>query len=156
MTTTWNLTDFSELEESVLTAYATPLKRRGKKGLPTAFFAVITTVAAITAAAIPLSAHANATTFEVPQSVMAVAHSGAEQSPPLESLFAGRFNADWSEFKERTLLTSLERAEAFTKAELEEQTVDSIYFNQQEDVSSKAGRISREEIRRIVRQRKLV
>src|ERR1700733_2162634 len=156
MATTWNLTEFSELEETVLTAYATPLKRHGKKGLPKAVFAVITTVAAITAAAMPVCAQASGTNFEVPHSVMAVAHSGIEQGPPLRSLFAGRFDAVWSESKENELLASLERAETFTKAELEHQTVDSIYFNHHEDVAAEPNRISREESRRTVRPQKPV
>ena len=155
--TTWNLTEFSELEESVLTSYAIPLKRHVKKGIPaTVFFAIIITVATIGAAARSVCARANATTFDVPHSLMAVAHSGIGQEAPLKSLFAGRFNAEWSESTENKLLASLDRDEAFTKAELEEQTVDSIYFNQQEDMSPQADRISREEIKRIVKQRKLV
>lgn len=154
--TTWNLTEFSELEESVLTSYAIPLKRHVKKWIPATFFVIITTVATIGVAARSVCARANATTFDVPHSLMAVAHSGIGQEAPLKSLFAGRFNAEWSESTENKLLASLDRDEAFTKAELEEQTVDSIYFNQQEDMSPQADRISREEIKRIVRQRKLV
>ena len=44
----------------------------------------------------------------------------------------------------------------FTKAELEDQTVFSIYFNQHENPSETADRMTAEQIRKIVRQRKLV
>lgn len=155
MTRIWNLTEFSELEDSVLATYTTPLKKRRMSGLAKTAFAVFTTIAAA-ATSIPVVSQASASEYGVPCSVMAVAHSNIEQEPPLKALFAGRFDAEWSESMENALLSQLEGVGPFTKSELEEQAVDSIYFNQQEDVSSHLDKVSREQIKRIVRQRKLV
>ena len=74
-----------------------------------------------------------------------------ENKPPLDDLFAGRFNDAWSEEMEDILLARLEvRRKDLTKTELLEQVIDSIFYNQQEDVSEDAERLSRKEIARIV------
>jgi hypothetical protein len=155
MTKIWNLTEISELEDPVLATYTTPLRKRRKSGLTKTAFAVFTTIAAI-ATTVPVISQVSASVYQVPCSVSAVAHSGIEQEPPLRAMFVDRFDANWSESMENALLAQIEDAGPFTKAELEEQTVDSIYFGQQEDVSSHADRLSRDQIRGIVRQRKLV
>ena len=43
-----------------------------------------------------------------------------------------------------------------TTAELREQAVDSIFYNQQEGVSGEEERLSREEVEIIVKERKIV
>ena len=155
MTTVWNLTELSELEEPILTTYmALPRKHRPQRG-KAVLFGVMVTVAA-TVSTMVLTPQSNAQMFTIPCSVMAVAHSGIEQRPPLESVFADRFEDDWSEVKENNLLLSLGgMSGTFAKNELEEQAVESIFFNQQEDMSSEVERLSKEEIRKILRQRKL-
>jgi hypothetical protein len=153
--TVWNLTDFSDLEEPVLSEYTPrPKCRLQKQSFLTQAMAVVAIATGLSVTSI--SAHSTAPDFTVP-CLEAAAHSGLEQTPPLASLFADRFHDEWTEFAENALLAKVhDTSNAFTKAELEDQTIDSIYFNQHDEPSHSADRLSRDEIREVVRRKKLV
>jgi hypothetical protein len=153
MNTVWNLTEFSELEDRVLTE-ATGRPRRRRRG-QSAFRAVVTVAAAATAlAVVPIKAHATTTHFSVP--CLEAAACGLELEPPLEDLFVGRFSPAWSESDENALLARIHERTELAKEDLEDQAVHSIFFNQQDEPSQAASSLSVEEIRRIVKRRKLI
>lgn len=156
MSTVWNLTEFSDLQEPVLTEY-TPQPKRRRLQRQSVLTRTIGVVALATGlSAIPISAQSTASEFAVPY-LEAAAYSGLEQEPPLGAVFADRFNAGWSEPTENALLARVHQAtRVFTKAELEDQTVHSIYFNQHDEPSESADKLTAEQIRKIVKKRKLV
>jgi len=155
----WNLIDFSEWEEPVLVEF-TAQHRHGKRSGHSIFShakRAISVVALATGlAVIPVRAQATAQGFSIPYMETAV-YSGPEIEPPLASIFADRFNAEWSQSSEDALLAKAhETSRRFTKSELEDQAVRSIYFNQHDTPSDSADKLTADQIKKIVRQRKLV
>ena len=77
--------------------------------------------------------------------------------PPLEALFAGAFEG---EEEEELLLSISRRSLSLDRKQLVDQTVESILFNLHEDVSEEGAlsvtSLSREDIRKIVTERKLL
>jgi hypothetical protein len=150
----WNLTEFSELENSVLTRYEHEPGKQSDRRKTFRIGRVLAMVAAATVFTVT-NVEASSGTFSSPISVMVFAQSGIEQKPPLEHLFA--FGGQLSEELELPLLAKLELGRrVLSKDELYEQAIESIFYNQQEDVSGEADRLSRKEIEKIVKQRKLV
>jgi hypothetical protein len=155
MSTIWNLTEFTELEEPVLTEYMPQRKRRSQRqSVLTRSIAVVALATGLSI--MPISAQSTRSEFAIPY-MEAAAYSGLELEPPLGNVFADRFNAEWSESAENALLAEVHKAKrAFTKAELEDQTVHSIYFNQHDEPSGSGDKLTVDQIRKIVRQKKLV
>lgn len=155
MNAVWNLTEFSELQEPVVTELvARPSRRPRRHSFLARSVAVVAFASSL--AVMPVHAQSTAQEFAIP-CVEAAAYSGLEMESPLSALFADRFSAEWTQAKENELLAQLHQTrKTFTKAELEDQTVFSIYFNQHENPSETADRMTAEQIRKIVRQRKLV
>ena len=158
--TVWNLTEFSELEERVLSPYEISKVKRSQYEIVSATKKLVGI--AVTATAITMSLgitgiELNDQSFRSPISSVYVAQSGIEQRPPLEEMFAGRFDGEWSTELENMLLETVEsNRKELTTAELREQAVDSIFYNQQEGVSGEEERLSREEVEIIVKERKIV
>ena len=158
--TKWNLHNLSDFQDSVTEQYATPSRRHSARhSVMRQNFVRIAVVVAATTALTLNSGFSNATNYQIdPRLGTAVTH-GAEitQRSPLETVFSTRSGGHrMSPDVENTLLSRLgERRGAVTKKELLEQTIESIWFNQQEDLSSDAARLSKSEIEKIVRERKL-
>ena len=155
--TIWNLSELSDLETTVLTAYENiPGKVQGGKTTTARIKGVIVMMAAATAFTVT-NIEATPGRFSSPISAMAFAQSGSEMRPPLESIFEDRFGPDWSKEEEDRLLLKLEEnREELSRTELLLQAVDSIFLNQQEDISDQADRLSRSQVEEIVKQKKLV
>lgn len=155
----WNLSDYSELETSVVQPYAQRPKIKYRAlplHLPTRF-KVVLSVAALAANFSIGIVQANASTIRLPISSMSVAQSIPTERPPLAHLFEDRFDAEWSEQLENNLLTQVEsRRLSRTSTNLLEQTIDVVFSNQLESLSDEiSGKLNRDQIANLVRSRKL-
>lgn len=156
----WNLTEFSDLEECVLTPYDEIEQGDGYKfrhGNPRLGFARMFVATAALAIYSISGIELNSSTFQSPTTPVHFAQTGTEQGPPLGEMFSSRFDDEWTEHRENRLLEIVEsKRKELAMAELKEQAVDSIFYNQQEGVSGRAMRLPREVVERIVKERKLV
>lgn len=156
----WNLSELSNLEDSVLQPYpehgAKRLGARLQPRKPSQFRIAVNVAALSLSFSIPYI-HTTATTLTLPHSAVAIAQSIAEPQAPLDrEFFQGRFNDQWRLDLENELLLRLEtgRLEGNAKP-LAEQTVDTVFSNQHEDLSETTNRMSREQIAKLVRSRKM-
>ena len=157
--TTWNLTEFSELEDSVLTPYEniTAARKKPRVISTTSVLATLVVAATVITSLSISGIERNAHEFRYPASSMESFQSSIEKTPPLQEMFSGRFDEAWTPELEDRLLVNIEsNRRELSKAELLEQAVDSIFYNQQEDVSGQGERLSREDVKRIVEERKIV
>jgi len=155
--TIWNLTEFSEIDNSVLTPYENLQSKTQSIGKRTSKIKRMIVMMAAATTFTVTDVKATPGTFSAPIASMAFAQSGIEQKPPLDTLFKDRFDKDWSKEEEDALLLKLAgNRKDLDNAELLSQAIDSIFLNQQEDISDSANRLSRTEIEKIVKQRKLV
>ena len=155
--TVWNLTDSSEFEDRVTIPFeAAPRTRTTRRSTHISVRRMVLVAAAATV--ITLGAgYVNSTTFSVPLSVINVAESGSlSEKPPLEALFAGQFDENWTKAVEEQLLATLVSKGSPTKNDFLKQTVETIFFNQNEDVSSGVPGLTKMEILKIIKERKLV
>ncbi len=156
----WNLTEFAEIEETVLSTYSTP-EKQARPSLRRTYRPVrirlLTGFAALMASITVGSAHANSPKVIIPLSAMAVAQSIPQDKPPLEAVFASRFDREWTAAVENQLLAKLDdRRSRLSRSALLEQTVDSVWANQQEEVSPEVNRLDKGQVAVIARKRKLV
>jgi hypothetical protein len=154
MNTVWNLTELSELEEPVVSEFTTKARlHRGRHSILRG--AIQVAVVATALAVIPINSHSTTQEFSVPY--LDAAACDMELKSPLENLFADRFDSKWSQSDENGLLAmACARSKEFTKEELEDQALRSIYFNQHDEPSQSAANLPIEEIRQIIKRRKLV
>jgi hypothetical protein len=96
----------------------------------------------------------NSNSVLIPRYAAAVAQSLPEPRPPLDRVFSNRFEEFWTEEVEHSLLSKVAAtAETrLTPEALTEQIIDSVFSNQQEEISG-VNRLSRAEVARIVRRR---
>ena len=153
--TQWNLSKLSELQDRVTEPFAMRTrKRQHSNGVTGHVSRVAVAVAAVTM--LTLSAgYTNAVDLHVPMSIVAITTDIAVASPPLDSVFADKFDAQWLQEEER-LLARITHVGEPTKEELLRQTVESVFYNLQEDVSTDGHRLSKTEIEKILKQKKLV
>lgn len=153
----WNLTEFSELEDQVVLSYAASHRRRRPSGPKKACPILVTACMALWTMGFTIATiQANSPTVSIPRAGMAFAQSLPEEKPPLDHIFANRFDNQWTVAMEEDLLSriALHGESAVTRFELTERAIDSIFSNQQEKLSG-VNRLSRDEVARIVRARKL-
>mgnify|MGYP000014156866 CR=1 FL=1 len=156
----WNLPEISELEEIVAVTYDNPQRqsrspaRETSKAMRVKILSVIVPLVSYFTIGV---VQVNSQEITLPQSATAVAQSIPEEKPPLDELFQGRFDNDWTPEQENKLLASMEQGrQAQSKEALVEQTIDTIYWNQQEGLSLELPRLDRANIAKLVRQRKIV
>lgn len=153
----WNLTEFSELEDKVVLPFAYSATRRThrsqRKKQPLRMKVAVCAAAFVVTMSI-FSVWGNLNKFTIPSVEMAYAQSAPEVKPPLDSLFENRFDDQWSEAIESELLGIVSKKLAAGPEELAECGLDSIYSNQQEDLSTDANRLDRDTIARITSSRK--
>jgi hypothetical protein len=152
----WNLSEFPVPETSVLETYdpASPqIKRGARPRRPPTRFKIAVGVATLAASFTFGVAQANASSVSLPLSAITVAQSIPEPSPPLARFFRGGFTSDWTEALENELLLKIEtgRLEG-SAAPIVEQTIDTVFSNQLEDLSNTSSkRMSRDEIAALVK-----
>lgn len=156
----WNLSEFPELGSSVLLPYGDVAPRAKSRAHhpkhKLSRFKVALTVTALTASFSVGVIQANSSTVSLPPSIVSLAQSVAEPSPPLDGFFGGRFNAEWKEDLETELLMRVESGRLQgTSSPLMDQTIDVVFSNQFEDLSEVPNRLSREQIAALAKSRKL-
>jgi parvulin-like peptidyl-prolyl isomerase len=157
--TIWNLTEFSEVQDEVVLSYVHPEHRgRRPRGPRAPRFVTVVACAAVMIASFVVSAlRANSNVVAIPRAGTAVAQSLPEERPPLDSLFAGGFSSQWTREAENAMLAKIAQqvSPGLEHNDLVERTIDSIFSNQQDELSGGA-RLNRDTVARIVRNRKLV
>ncbi len=156
----WNLSEFAELEENILVPYVnperqvrSPVRQNYKQTRLKIMVGVVVVASYFTIGA----AQANSQNISLPLSAMAVAQSIPEEKPPLEGLFRNRFDEDWTENLENSLLDAAEqRRQPQSREMLVEQTIDTIFSNQQEGLSLEVPKLDRAHIANLVHRRKIV
>jgi len=154
----WNLTQFSEVEDQVVLPFkysAKPRALRPQRNKKLLFSVTVAVCAAAFAAALTIySIRGNSNDVTIPSAEVAYAQSAPEVKPPLDSLFENRFDDQWSEAVERELLGIVSQKLSAGPEELAKSALDSIFSNQQEDLSADVNRLDRDTIARISRSRK--
>jgi len=153
----WNLTEFSEVEDQVVLPFTYPAKRRAQRPQRNRrpFRMTVAVCAAAFVAAMTFSSiWGNSNEVTIPSAEMAYAQSAPEEKPPLDSLFENRFDEQWSEAVEQELLGIVNQRLSAGPEELAESALDSIFSNQQEDLTTNVNRLDRDTIARITRSRK--
>jgi hypothetical protein len=152
----WNLSEFSEIEDKVVLDFADsgrqPFRAPRQKRLTQIRVGVCT--AAIFAGLSFVQVAANSNEVRIPATEMAVAQSIPEERPPFDSVFANRFNEVWTEPLEEQLLEGIVREAPAGSDELANQDIDSIYSNQQEELSGNVNRLSRDLVGKIYKTKK--
>lgn len=153
----WNLSEYSDLETSVVQSYgatAGTKRRAGPDYRPSRFKIALSVAALATSFSIGI-VQANASTVNLPLSAVSVAQSTPELGTPLAGYFQGRFGADWTEEMENELLMRVEinRLQG-SSISLTDQTIDVVFSNQLEDLSD-PNRMSRDQIAALLKSRKL-
>lgn len=155
-----NLVEFSEFEESVLLAYSNPEVQARPSLRPTqkpSRMKIMMGVAALAASFAISTPRTNLHTASLSLPAMAIAQSVAEEAPPLEELFANRFDSGWTESMEADLLARVDgRRLSQSRRSSIEQIIDTVFSNQQESLSLEVKRLDRGQVANIVRDRKLV
>jgi hypothetical protein len=152
----WNLTEFSEIEDRVVLSFKHTSKHRAhrlQRNKQPFRMMVAVCAAAFVAAMTFSSICGNSNEVLIPSTEMAYVQSAPEEGPPFDSLFENRFDEQWSEAVEQELLGIVNQRRTVDPAELTERAIDSIFSNQQEDLSTNVNRLDRETIARITRSR---
>jgi hypothetical protein len=154
----WNLLEFDELEEHVLLPYAelSSARRRQARipGKPSRY-KVALGIAALAANFSISLIQASTSTVRIAPSSVPVIQSIAEERAPLDELFSQHFGTDWTREREEAHLLRLEARRAGGSPErLAEWTIDTVFANQLEDLRSQTGRLTREQVSKLVRGKK--
>ncbi len=154
----WNFSDFSAIEEPVVAAYSGG-ENVGRPALPASrkhsAFRVALGVVALTVNISLVVLQTNSAKLDLPLSPLAVAHTVVEEQPPLESFFRNRFTSEWTQEQESKLLMALDqRRSEGASSSLVEQTIDTVFSNQHEDLSEQRNRIGRQEVANLLRGRR--
>jgi hypothetical protein len=155
----WNLTEFSEVQEEVVLSYVHSERHRHRhsgKRRPS-LVRVVACAAVLIAGFVVSALRANSNEVVIPRAGTAIAQSLPEERPPLDSLFAGGFDSQWTRESEARMLAKIAEdvGSGIERNDLVERTIDSIFSNQQDELLGGA-RLSRYTVARIVRSRKLV
>jgi hypothetical protein len=158
-----NLSEFSELEDSVVTSGSIPMPTLGRRGKTVRKVAKVLLVG-LGAAAISLAwsiptCQASNEVFWVPIDSSVINSNVEPERAPLERLFQKRFDSGWTAEEEAAALGKIrefgeEPSSDLHAAERQEQTIDTLYYNQHEDLSSPGPGLSREEIARAIQRKK--
>jgi len=155
----WNLSDLSDLNQVVVEEF--PVTRLGRKqgwprpGSKLESFRILVGVASVAISLSFGSAIVNYSTVRLPNWTAAVTRTAPNFKPPLDSMFAGRFNSEWTEASEKFLVSQI--AENRLLGNTANPAADIAPFvcsNQQESISVESPRLSLNAIQRIVRKQK--
>ena len=155
----WNLSELKELTQVVVEEFpaATLGRKLGLRGQVSRIdsFKVL---AGVATAAISLSfatATVNKSTVKLPNWSSAIARSAPSFKPPLDGMFVDRFNSEWTEASERSLVNQIAENRLSRPAVGSDANVALFIFsNQQESINLESPRLNLPTIQLIVRKRK--
>ncbi len=151
----WLLNDWSQLEADVVQRWNPP--KRLHTGVVPRRLVRRVTFAAGTLLAVSIympGLHVNSPSIAVSVSGTHGISSAHETRPPLDGTFGNRFDGSWTPALEDSLLMRFAEKKSLDPKNHLKQVVETIYFNQIEDPESDAPRLDRDEIVRIVGQKK--
>jgi hypothetical protein len=151
----WNLSSFEDLQPTVTQEYS-PSGRRPREGRPiTISFRVGFAVALVTATISVGNVVGSSRVLTVPTEAVTKPAANAErQRPPLSSFFDGQFDQDWTPSVEEDLLSKVAVNCLHGKIAPEQDPAEAIYSNQQESLLNDVPRLSKEQIRNIIKHKR--
>ena len=149
----WNLSKFDDLETPVVSKLdsAPAAMRSATSGQRrTSPLKTVIQIAAMAAVSYSVAVAGSSQVLTIPhEAVRAVSNVDATR-PPLEAVFGGRFNDQWTKEKEDALLTeAVKKSAASTE---DESFRNFIHTAQHETLDKNAPRLSAEEIKRLRRK----
>ena len=150
----WNLSNFTDLQPKVTEAAGTQVRKVARGGKRTAQFRV-GMVAALVATTISLGTVAGTSSqmnIPVHESVVNRVY-GVESKTPLSHLFGDKFDTVWTAELEEGLLAKIAAKYPAASASSNQDFVDALYSNQQEALSEDIPRLSRDQIRGVIKRR---
>jgi hypothetical protein len=155
----WNLSELSDLNQTVVDdSPAVTLGRKYGLKKPALDLKPFKVLAGVASVAVSLSfgiATVNSSTVRLPNWSAAVVRTAPNLKPPLENMFIGRFDSEWTEANEHSLVNQIAENRLARKAlDPPADLALFIFSNQQEDVSLESPRLSLTAIQQLVRKRK--
>jgi hypothetical protein len=155
----WNLSELSELNQVVVDEFPkTAFGRERRLRRPTSARAHFQIMAGVTSVAICLSlgnAIVNQSTVRLPNWSAAIARTVPILKPPLEEMFRDRFDSEWTQAGEQSLVNQIvENLVTRNAANDAASTAQFVCSNQQESITLGTPRLSLEAIAKIVGKRK--
>jgi hypothetical protein len=155
----WNLSDLSDLNQRVVDdSPAVTLGRKYGLKIPSLDLTPLKVLAGVASVAVSLTfgvGTVNGSTVRLPNWSAAVVRTMPAWKPPLENMFLDRFNSEWTETHERSLVDQIAEKRLAKKASEPPGNVTLFIFsNQQENISLESPRLSLTAIQQIVRKRK--
>lgn len=149
----WNLSDFADLQPKVTETAGAQFRKVATGGKRTAQFRV-GLVAALVATSISLGTVAGTSNqLSIPHQSVVNAAYGTESSPPFSHLFGGKFDNIWTAQLEEGLLAKIAAKHPAVSASNDQDFVDALYSNQQESLNEGIPRLSRDQIRSLIKRR---
>jgi len=158
----WNLNEPATLTEVVVDEFKPAFKPanhiRPRASCPIKFQSV-KVLASVATFALTLSygkTVVNHGSVRMPNWSVAIARSAPDIKPPLDELFAGRFDSEWTQIAERALINEIVENRLTKNVPTGTNTIASfIHSNQQENVRLESPRLSLGAVQELVRKRKL-
>jgi hypothetical protein len=155
----WNLNDPSDLNQVVVDEFPAAMLRRRQGFLsPASRVECFKVLAGVATVAVSLSfgiATVNNFTVRLPNWSAAIARTAPSFKPPLDGMFVGRFNSEWTEANEQSLVNQIaEKRLAKRTGDSAADVAHFIFSNQQESISLESPRLSLSAIQLLVRKRK--
>ncbi len=153
----WNLNTLDDLETTVLIRFqqTPPSRRPSRSSRVKSVFTVIAAGAVMTTAVFLHYPSVSATSLSVTQQDPAIAQSVPRAAPPLSDMFAGRFSDNWSPDEEQIALRAMSGTFSKKPPQFDErEMVDVALANQQESFAPDVPRLSRDEVRKAIKNRR--
>jgi hypothetical protein len=155
----WNLSEPGDLNQTVVEEFsATTLGHRQALRRPASKLESFKVLAGVATVGISLSfgtAMVNHSTVRLPNWSAAIVRTATNFRPPLERMFLGRFNTEWTEASEESLVNQIVENRLTRNAANSAANIPLfIYSNQQESIGLEKPRLSLAAIHQIVRKRK--
>jgi hypothetical protein len=151
----WNLTEPSQFDDVVVENLAESKRMRPR--VAASHFQSVKAIAGVASIVFTVSFAnfvVNQGSVRLPNWSIAVARSAPDLRPPLQGVFGNRFNSDWTNDVENSLLNEIvERRLA--SGPLPDRTGLFIYSNQQEDITLESPRLTLDSISKIARRQKI-
>ena len=150
----WNLSSFDEFETPVLSVHraTAPQKRSVASGSHrSSSVKTVMLVAAVATISYSVAVCGNAKVLTVSHPAVHTAGNVDASRPPLEALFGGRFNDQWTREKEVGLLA--EGVKKSASSTDEQAFFNFIHTAQHETLSKDAPRLTENEIRKLTRRK---
>jgi hypothetical protein len=151
----WNLNEVPTLDDVVVEELS-PAKRVRRATQGKAEFRSVRVLAGVASVVLTISFSnmlVNHGSVRIPNWGSAIARSAPDLRPPLDAVFASRFDPEWTRDTEDSLLNKIVEVRLL-RASQPEAIEPFLYANQQEDVTLESPRLSLDTVIKIVRRQR--